>query len=235
MLAYSFLVLSLLLAIPGALVWALRPDLRRVIAHMALASLPFAATETLFYPDYWAPKFLWDLVLVIGFGVEDVLFVVGLAAFTSTAYAVVSGETLAPLPGERRGEGALRRALALLLVCFVFVAALFALEVPMIYGAPVIMAGMGAAMLAMRPDLIAPALIGALVTTVVYTAICVILAALIPEVFALDWNTDQFLDLYVLGVPVEELLYASTSGFIATIFYPFVTRARFVDRDNGSQ
>ena len=65
-------------------------------------------------------------------------------------------------------------------------------------------------------------------TTVIYTAACIILMMLIPQVFELDWNSDKFLNIFVLGIPLEELLYASTSGFVATAFYPFVTGARFV-------
>lgn len=228
MLTYSFLTLSLLLAIPGVVVWVARPDLRPVIGWMALTSLPFALTEALFYPDYWRPKFLWDLVEVLGFGLEDFLFVAGLAAFSSTAWAFVTGQRLEPLPAERRPGSPLRAGLGALLVCFLLVGALVLVEVPMIYGAPLIMTGMSAAILAARRDLIVPALGGALVTTLVYTIACLLLAWLIPEVFALDWNTDKFLDTYVLGVPVEELLYASTAGLIATIFYPFVTGQRYV-------
>ena len=81
--SYSFLTLSLILAIPGALVFAARRDLRPMIGWMALASVPFAWTELLFYPDYWKPRFLFNLIDIIGFGLEDVLFVVGLAAFSS--------------------------------------------------------------------------------------------------------------------------------------------------------
>ncbi|MEC9441210.1 MAG: hypothetical protein VYE40_08925, partial [Myxococcota bacterium] len=97
---YSFLTLSLILALPGAMVFVLRRDLRVMIGWMALASVPFAWTELLFYPTYWKPKFLFDLIDVIGFGIEDVLFVVGLAAFSSTSWAFASGQTL-----REHGEG----------------------------------------------------------------------------------------------------------------------------------
>ena len=69
------------------LIWAARPDLRRVIACVMPFSLPFACTEFLFYPSYWEPAFLFDLGRRMGFGIEDIIFVTGLAAFTTTAYA----------------------------------------------------------------------------------------------------------------------------------------------------
>jgi hypothetical protein len=227
---YSFLVLSVLLAIPGLLVWILRRDLRRVIIPMGIASVPFAFTERMFYPDYWEPRFLFDLVNVIGFGIEDILFVVGLAAFTSTAWAFVTGKRYAPLDMEvsKSRPNPLSAALALLGVCFAMVAVLWFVGLPMIYGAPIIMTVMGLGMCYVRRDLFIPSIGGAAITTVVYTGLCIVLAALIPDVFALDWKTDQFLNMFVLGVPVEEILYASTAGFVATVFYPFVARQRFV-------
>ena len=68
---YPFLVLSLLFLIPGVLFYALRPDIRRLLRLTLLASLPFATTEFLFYPTYWEPRTLFDLVPRIGFGIED--------------------------------------------------------------------------------------------------------------------------------------------------------------------
>ncbi len=224
---YSFLILSLLLLIPGCLVWWRRPDLRAVIYPMALASLPFALTERLFYPDYWQPTFLFDLVYFIGFGIEDILFVAGLAAFTSTAWAFVTGQRYTPMSPPRSTGHPLRTAISILLICFALVALFALLRVPMIYGSVIIMVAIGIGLCVQRPDLWRPALGGASITTVVYTALCLILQALIPQVFELDWNTDQFLNLFVLGVPLEEILYAWAAGFIATIFYPFVTHQRF--------
>ncbi|XXY44772.1 lycopene cyclase domain-containing protein [Sorangium sp. So ce269] len=93
---HEFLLLSLLFLLPGGVIWLARPDLRSLMKRMALASMPFAATERLFYPEYWTPKFLFDLADRIGFGVEDVLFLAGLSAFSSTAYAVVFRR--APVP-----------------------------------------------------------------------------------------------------------------------------------------
>ncbi|XYH98301.1 lycopene cyclase domain-containing protein [Sorangium sp. So ce1128] len=100
---HEFLLLALLFLVPGGFTWIVRPDLRPLMKRMALASMPFAATERLFYPEYWTPKFLFDLADRIGFGVEDVLFLAGLSAFSSTAYAVVFRRTPVPCspPADR--------------------------------------------------------------------------------------------------------------------------------------
>jgi hypothetical protein len=97
---YHFLILCSLLLVPGAVIFAARHDLRRPILTMGACSLPFAFTEFLFYPTYWEPEFLFNLANKIGFGVEDFLFVFGLAAFSSTAYAFCFKRRFGPNPGS---------------------------------------------------------------------------------------------------------------------------------------
>ncbi|WP_437317293.1 lycopene cyclase domain-containing protein [Sorangium sp. So ce385] len=99
---HEFLLLSVLFLLPGMAIWVARPDLRALMKRAAVASLPFAATERLFYPTYWTPKFLFDLADRVGFGVEDLLFLVGLSAFSSTAYAVVFRRALVPCAARTR-------------------------------------------------------------------------------------------------------------------------------------
>lgn len=224
---YNFLVLAVLFLIPGALIFALRPDLRRAIGVMSLCALPFALTETLFYPDYWEPKFVGDLIHVLGFGVEDVLFVVGLAAFTSTAWACVTRQRFAPLGDDDGARGLARRAVWLLIATFALVGVVALAGIPMIYGSFGIMVGVSLALVAKRPDLAPAALGGGVVSTAVYTALCVVFGALIPDVFELAWHTDRFLNVFVLGVPVEELMYGFGAGMSASVFYPYVTQQRF--------
>lgn len=222
---YAFLILSLLLFIPGAVVFWRRPDLRIVIKRISLMSIPFAFTEFLFYPDYWEPKTLFDLVPRIGFGIEDILFVVGLGAFTSTAYPFLTRHHLAESAAQVNVR---KRAVGLLVLTFVAVGALAVLRVPMIYGSIVIMTVMTTAIVAVRRDLIAPSIVGSICVTVAYTFICLVLSWIIPEVFELNWNTEKFLNIFVLTIPLEEILYSAAVGAIATVFYPFVTNQRFV-------
>jgi hypothetical protein len=222
---YEFLILTLIFWVPGILIYILRFDLRRVIHLMAAFSLPFAATEWLFYPDYWEPAFLFNLIDVLGFGIEDILFVTGLSAFTSTVYAFCSGKTL-EIKTVRWG-----------LVTLIFTATgtlvtiLTLGGVATIYASMLITAGISAWILWLRRDLIQAGLIGSLLTTAIYFSLCIIFGMTFPQVFEITWHTTDFLNLFVMGVPIEELLYGAACGLAATVFLPYVTEARFVSRD----
>lgn len=227
---YSFLVLSVLLALPGVLIWLLRADLRPMLKTLAIASIPFAFTELLFYPTYWKPIFLFDLVNIIGVGVEDIIFVVGLSAFASGSYPTVFRKTFSA-PSDHTPSltpASIKRAVGTLALCFLAVGVLALMSVPMIYGSFLIMGSFSLVILALRRDLMIACAGGALVTGLGYTLICMVLAALIPEVFELDWNTDKFTNIFILGIPLEEIVYATLSGAIAAIFYPFITGSTFV-------
>lgn len=219
---YNFLVLSLLFLVPGGIIFVVRPDLRRVIGLMALCSIPFAFTERLFYPSYWEPRFLFDLADRIGFGIEDVLFVVGLASFTSTAYAFFTGARYRPVEQSSRPSLA-RRAGVVLGATLLLTGALAMARVPMIYGSLGIMLGVSGVLCVLRRDLILPALVGGLLSMMVYALLCLALARLLPRVFELTWHTERFLGRFVLGIPLEELMYGFGAGVAATVFYPYVS------------
>jgi hypothetical protein len=226
---WNFLTLALLFALPGILIGAARPDLRRVIACVLPFSLPFACTEFLFYPSYWEPAFLFDLGRRIGFGIEDIIFVTGLAAFTTTAYACGFNRSYGP-HGSNSPRACCLRALGLFGLTGALLLLLLAFGMPILYGSCLAMAAAALAMLLQRPDLTAPALLGGGISAAVYFILCLAAGALMPGLFKNIWHTEKFLNIFIAGVPLEELLYGYSSGFVATAFYPYVFSRRFIHR-----
>lgn len=224
---YEFLVLSLLFLVPGACIWLARPDLRPLMKRAAGFSLPFAATEWLFYPEYWTPRFLFGLADHLGFGLEDVLFVVGLGAFTSTAYAVAFRRTPVPLGTPVRPG---RRLVGIFALAMAVTGALLAVGVPILYAAVAVMVSLSAALLLARPDLAVPSLLGALVSAAIYLGLCLVFGALLPGVFERTWRASVLLPGRLLGVPLDEVLYGLGAGFGATAVPAWAFGLRFVPR-----
>jgi hypothetical protein len=212
---YDFLVLALLFQVPGILIAWLRPDLRGLMGRAALFALPFAATEWLFYPEYWSPRFLFNLADRIGFGIEDVLFVAGLGTFASTAYAVAFRQ------GVRFREDVSRpwrRAAFALGAVLALAGGLLGVGVPILYAAVAAM-GLGAGgVLWTRRDLMRPGVLGALVSMGIYLGLCLVFAAFVPGVFERAWRPSLLLPGKFLGVPLDELLYGLGAGLAATVF-----------------
>ncbi|WP_163998085.1 lycopene cyclase domain-containing protein [Pyxidicoccus caerfyrddinensis] len=222
---YEFLVLSVLFLVPGSCVWLTRPDLRPLLRRVVVVSLPFAATEWLFYPEYWTPRFLFGLADHIGFGIEDVLFVAGLGAFSSTAYAVAFRRTLAPHGAAVR---AWARAVGAFALAMVVTGALLAVGLSILYAAVAAMVSVSSVLLLMRRDLVVPSLLGALVSAVIYLGLCLVFGMLIPGVFERTWRPSMLLPGRLLGVPLDEVLYGLGAGFSATAVPAWAFGWRFV-------
>lgn len=221
--------MALLFVLPGLLIYIVRPDLRTVIARVVPFSLPFAFTEFLFYPSYWEPAFLFDLGRRIGFGIEDFLFVAGLAAFSTAVYPACCNRAYVPhaIATVRACAG---RALLLFSVAGALLAYMLVAGIAVIYAACLAMLAAGITATAVRRDLVMPALVGAFIATALYFVLCRIVDLVIPGMFQTVWHTDKFLGLFAAGVPIEELLYGWAAGFAATAFYPYVFGLRFMKR-----
>jgi len=227
---YDFLTLALLFAVPAAIGWWLRPDLRARMRAGALLSLPFALTERFFYPEYWSPTFLFDLIGTLGFGIEDLVFVAAFGAFAVTGPSLATGERIepwtAPLPWTRAGA-----AVATLMAIAV---ALHGLGLSMFAATIVTEVGATALVLSRRRDLWRAALTGGMFITGVYGAIGVLYEALLPGVFDRVWHTDALFARTVAGVPLEELVYGAASGALATVVLPWLRGERYIRRRGGA-
>ena len=193
---------------------------------MAVCSIPFALTERFFYPNYWEPVFLFDLADKIGLGIEDLIFVMGLAAFTSTVYAFSFRRRYITV-NRLILKTVFYRGSSVMGVAFLLVIIVAFLNVEMIYGSFGIMLGISFFIVLVRKDLLIPGFMGGILSTIVYSSLCLLLDALLPGIFRLTWHTDRFLNLFLLDIPVEELIYGFSSGVIATVFYPYVFSKRF--------
>lgn len=223
---YNFLIIAMLFSLPGAVIWLCRKDLRVVITRMVPLALPFALTEFLFFPDYWEPRFLFDLGPRIGFGIEDFIFVAGLSAFTTTAYAFFNTKRYRPLELLTKALF-IKRCSALFGLTALLTATAAFVGIPMIYGSCAIMMLVGAAILLLRRDLLIPACLGAVYAAAVYYALCLLCLLLLPGLFDTVWHTERFLNIRMGAVPLEELLYGGATGFCATAVYPYLFGTTF--------
>jgi hypothetical protein len=224
---YNFLVLSLLFLLPAIPIYFFRKDLHPMIHLMALASLPFALTEFLFYPSYWEPKFVYDLIFKIGFGIEDLIFVIGLASFSSTSYPFFFKKKFSP-SNPSNILSIFINAILLILLAFIFLLMVIFFSIPIIYGTILIMNLLLLRIIFQRKDLFVPALLGGFLSSSIYTVLCFILLKIYPRIFEINWHTEKFLNLFLFGIPAEEIIYGFSAGMISTIFYPFIAQLKYI-------
>ena len=215
---HDFLTLALLFAVPAAVGWWLRPDLRTRMRAGALLSLPFALTERFFHPDYWSPTFLFDLIEQLGFGIEDLIFVAAFGAFAVTGPCLLTGERI-----ESHGPAMdWIAALSVVVALIASAVTMHALGLSM-YAATIVTESAAVVLvLSRRRDLWRAALIGGWFIAAIYGGVCYLYAALLPGVFDRVWHTEALFDRAVAGVPLEELVYGAVSGALATVVLPWL-------------
>lgn len=229
---YDFLALCLIMSVFTLPLLILRRDLRPAMLFTALLALPFAFTEPLFFPSYWEPTFLLGLGKKLGFGIEDFLFVMILGVLGSGLWPLVSGFYLARQPKQ---TAKLKSTLIVLSLFSAGIVILFLLlNIHALYAAYSAMLLFTAFVCIRRPALIAHAAGGALTLLIAYSSACKSLELLYDGIFREVWHTSGFIGTFVLGIPIEECIYALLAGATAAVLYPFMTGRHYAKLKNNS-
>ena len=205
---------------------------RRYHAEMlsgTLLSTPFAFTAFLFIPQYWTPPSLWNLDARYGIGVEDFLWSAAVGGIASVASEIffrgqlVRSRVAQPDPRW-----------APLIVVVVVLAVLVSLFRNHVMYDTIAALLVGAATVAvLRPDLIGRMTRGALIFAVIYGLLFAYFLLLYPEFVTRFYNIKNLLGFYVLGIPIEELLFAYSGGLMWCVIYEYMQHYRAKSNPSG--
>jgi len=215
---YSYLVGVLIFGAAWMVCSILGKSYRAEIRWGSLIAAPMALTSLLFVPQYWTPPSLFDLDQKIRVGIEDVLWAAAVGGIASVIAEILLKERLSTLR-----KGARKRHYApFVVVVLVFVPLEFWHPGKTIYNT-IIAFAVGALVIAfLRSDLVPSMLVGALSFAALYFALFLIFLALYPEFVQRYYNIPNLLGIYLLGVPIEELLFAASGGAIWSVAYEYV-------------
>jgi len=202
---WGSLALTLLWTV--AYVWGRRH--RDVILAGTALALPLALLEPWFLRDYWAPASLFQLSERVGLSVESFAFSFALGG-------------LAPLPGllvvpRQRASvldpRACRSIIAFYLMLLATMGALGRFSaLSSIYAVCVSQFAVGLALAALRPRLLPAVLAGGIGLALCYFAGFLVLHVLFPDFIAATYFPGRFMASALLGVPLEEILFAASAG-----------------------
>jgi hypothetical protein len=208
-----YLIWSLiLLSLWGAVFAAYAPG-RQKMLRMSVGTLPLGLTEPLFVPAYWAPPTIFDLARRTGFDLESLLFAFAVGGLAATLYDALSAARSRLLPVESHSASR-HRWHALTLVVPVLVFPLFAVLTTLnpIYNAAITLLAAAGASVACRLDLWSRILLGAAVFALLYFVFFLTLVMAYPQYVQAVWNLPALSGVLVIGIPLEELLFAAALG-----------------------
>lgn len=192
-------------------VFLLKPASRREMLRVSLWTMPFGLTEPLFVPEYWNPPSLFNLAQRTGFDIESLIF-----CFAVGGIAAVLYEALFPIQHQRMRKHSERTHRFHLLSVFapvpIFLLLWFLTGINPIYTASIAMLGGGIATVLCRPDLMKKVAVGGLLFLGLYFLFFLLFTLAYPGIVQQVWNLGAISGILLLGVPLEELLFAFTFG-----------------------
>ena len=183
-----------------------------------LIAAPMALTSLLFVPQYWTPPSLFDLDLKIRVGIEDFLWAAAVGGIAAIVGEISLGERLASIRKSRRK----RHYAPFFVAAVVFLGLEFGLHWKTMASTIVALAVCALVLAYLRRDLILLMLVSAASFTVLYFVLFLMVLALYPEFVHRYYNLPNLLGVFVLGVPIEELLFAATGGAVWSVAYEYV-------------
>jgi hypothetical protein len=218
---YVYLVLTLPFVALAAIIFILRPDLRRVILRVGLfGALLGLVLEFWYFRDYWQPPTLTGVAIQ---SIEDVLFGGAVTALAVTAYAFLTKQSL-----PRFGRSGLKRLGLLVIAAGIAMVILNnLLGINSILAGSIIMLSIGAAILTKRPDLWKKAAV---------TAGVLVGVALLTYAPLFGLISPEYLDRYFLLTgewwnpslfgffPVAELQWYIVDGMVVGILYDYLSQ-----------
>ena len=197
---------------------------RREMLVVSLWTALLGLTEPLFVPAYWNPPSLFNLAQMTGFDIESLLFAFGVGGGAFALYNLLYRTKDANVPASERHSPRHRFHLwALISAPFIFGVLVFSTNLNPIYDAIVAMIAGGVAALYCRPDLARKMLASAAIFLAFYFFFFLTLTAVYPGYVEIVWNLKALSGVLILGVPLEELLFAASFGFLWSGIYEHFT------------
>jgi hypothetical protein len=219
---YAWLTWSALLLVPWGLVYlSLRNrESRHEMLVVSLWTSLLGLTEPLFVPAYWNPPSVFDLARRTGFDLESLIFSFGIGGLTVVIYEWVFPVRHEALSSMERHQPRHRfHVLVLLSAPVAFTFLLTASRLNPIYAAILSLSVGGLLTSWCRPDLIRKMVLSAFLFLGFYFFYFLTLLSAYPDYVHLVWSLSAISGIMILGVPMEELLFAFTLGFLWSSVY----------------
>lgn len=221
---YSYFVGALMFVAVWAALYIFSREHRAQMLWGSLVAAPFAFTGFLFIPEYWSPPSLFNWAQRYGISIEDVLWSAAVGGIASSLSEILFHQRLERM----RHRSGRRRYGPLLLMIGVFIALELLRPAESIYNMIIAFTTGGAVIAIIRRDLIGRMLRGAAVFSVVYLLLFAWLLLLYSDFIERYYNMANLMGVYILGVPLEEPLFAFSGGVVWTVLYEYVHAYRLV-------
>lgn len=216
----EFLTLSLILFGIWIILFIFKTNLRKEMLIASIFTMPFGLTEPLFVPEYWNPITLFNLAKTIQFDLESLIFSFVIGGIGAVLYeSIFRVKHIKISKHEMHMKRHKMHPLALSSPIIVFAILFFLTKLNPIYIGIISMFFGALFTLYCRPDLKNKIWYGGLLFFLIYFVSFLISIMIYPNWVQATWNLKEISGILILGIPLEELLFAFTFGMLWSSVY----------------
>lgn len=216
-------IASLGLLIVWLIIFILKRNVRKEMFWVSLLTAPFGLTEPLFVPEYWSPPSLFNLAAKTGFDIESLIFSFAVGGIGAILYELIAKIKRQKISKHEKHKKRHRfHLLALFSPVLVFLPLQLFTKLNPIYSASIAMFIGGIAAILCRADLKKKIWIGGISFLAIYFAFFLLFNLAYPGLVQEVWNLSAISGILILGVPLEELMFAFTFGMLWSSAYEHI-------------
>ena len=178
-------------------------------------------TEPLFVPEYWSPPSLFDLAMRTGFDIESLIFSFGIGGIAVILYGRIFRRQYVSMSAKEHHLSRHKFHIWMLLSApAVLVVLLLTTDLNPLHSSIIAMTLGGLATWYCRPDLKKKMIVSAFLFLALYFVYFWTLIVIAPVGYVESvWNLEALSGSLIVGIPLEELLFALSFGFIWSSIY----------------
>tara|TARA_R110001583_G_scaffold43030_1_gene136790 strand:- start:5086 stop:5787 length:702 start_codon:yes stop_codon:yes gene_type:complete len=217
---YVWFIWSFIILLIWLVVFLFKKGFRKEMLIMSIITMPFGLTEPLFVPEYWFPPTLFNLAEKTGFDIESLIFSFAIGGLGTILYLLVYNRNYVIMPKNERhhSKHKLHRYILSVPIVVFFMLAVFT-KLNHIYCGIIAMFIGAIATLYCRPDLKSKIWVGGILFILLYFIYFGSILIFYPDYVNLYWNLKELTNILIVGIPLEELLFAFTFGMYWSSFY----------------
>jgi len=226
---YAYFIWSLILLGVWGLVYvflARGKGAKKEMLKTSAWTLPFALSEPIFVPRYWVPPTLFNLAAKYHVDIESFIFCFAAGGLAAVAYDTIYREKFVHSGSTRHGPLARLHPISLLAPVIIFVPLYFLVSWNPIYPVVLALFGGGLATWICRPDLKLRMIVSGVMFLALYFVYFQTLIAVYPGYVQKVWNLKDLWGGLFLGIPVEELMFGFSFGFLWSGLYEHIKHLR---------
>lgn len=217
---FEWLLMSIIFLLIWLIIFSLKRNLRKEMVIVSLLTMPFGLTEPFFIPEYWNPQTIFNLAQKTGFDIESLIFCFAIGGIATVLYELlIKGEHVRIKKQEHKKARHKFHHLILLSPFFIFLLLFIFVDINPIYITMIAMSLGSILTLYCRPDLKNKIWFGGFTFLILYFLFFLVFNLIFPSYIEQVWNLSVISGILILGIPLEELLFAYSFGMLWSSLY----------------